>query len=114
MHNIATAKVHPTTIRCRPGDHVAFEVDVPFNGGRFMPGNIVKIVGVAECGGCDGLQWFDIGMVHDDSYGICGKCKNIVGIDNIYYLPAYWFRVATDEEVEDYNEYLIQRALHNT
>jgi len=74
-------------------------------------GYIYKCLGVRECGGCKNGVHVDIGLVHQDRYTMCGTCKNIIDMDETYSIPFVLFRMATTEEIEIYNEAILNKSL---
>lgn len=75
-------------------------------------GQMFRVREVVECGGPDcQYAYIDIGLTHSAPFTFCAKCNNIVAINDIYHVPAFWFRAATDDERDNFHEYIISKSL---
>lgn len=83
---------------------------------RMVPGLLYVVLSAVRCGGCEGESglWINVGHKHTKKYSYCGECGNILAVDDIYFLPSSVFREATAEEVELYEEIIIEESLNKS
>lgn len=102
-------------IKINPRDKVVF-IGETFLLFGLEHGCIYRVIDVRECGGCEGEggQHIDIGIRHTGKFTQCACCKNIIDMDDAISVPRTMFRLATPDEENIYNEFIVAKSLKKT